>query len=136
MSHRSNPVVVGGCQTGDAVLFRVDAHTAELQNLEFSAVLGQAHLLIQGWAMIVCHDGDGRHQHNRAGHDDANQGHKDVKGTLDEQIFRRRLGPAHAHQRYAEHLHIGGSGHDDVAHMGSNVALYVLLHTIFDDTIS
>lgn len=111
---RDAVVIVAGGETGDAVFLGIDPHGAELINLELSAVLGKAHLLIDCGAAVIEMDRGGGDEHDRR---EKNQRHargRDVKDALEDGVFRVELGPGNKKDRGVKGLDMPRLLHDNI----------------------
>ena len=136
MADRGDAVVVlAGGKAGDAVFFRVHAHAAEFEDVEFLAVFGQALLSVEGCAAVSA-DEDGDDDHQRGQDDEGDAGHQEVKGSFDNEEFGCRVVALQHQDRQVEHVDGVGALHEEVADPGDDVGPDVLFDAVFDDLVA
>lgn len=135
-AHRRDPVIVVGGQTRHAVLFRIHPHGTEFQNFKGFPVLGEPNLLIKNRPMIAGLDGNRRNQHEWAGDNQPHRRQQHIQPALGNGVFRARHGAPGAHDRDAEGLQMLRPGNDDVARMGNEIAVDVLIDARLDDAVA
>ena len=129
-------VLVASGEASNPVLLRIDAHAAELQDLEFPSVFGEAHLLIQSGPAVIEMDGKSGDQHKGAENNHGKAGGDDVEGTLHNGVLRGQAAAADGQDRGVKGLDMARLLHDDVAHMRQEEADDVLFLAVFRDTVS
>lgn len=136
-AHRRYAVVVAaGRKPGHAVLLGVHAHTAELEDVEPPAVLGQAHLLVEHRAAVRGLDGDGRDDEDRAEHHQRKQRDRNIHQALDEQVLRLGRIAADFQHRQVEHMHRVCAGHDRVANARDDKHRDIVRHAMFKNDVA
>ena len=128
-------IVFAGRETGDTVFFRIHAHAAEFEDVEFSAVLGQALLAVEGGSSVAA-DQKGDDDHEGRENDQGDPGADNVKETLNDQVFRGRV-IAFQHQHgQVEHMHGVGALHEEVADPRDHVDADAARDALFYDLVS
>ena len=136
MAHLGNTVIlVTGGKTCHAILFCIHTHRAELQNLKLLAVLGQAHLLIEGRSAIGL-DRNSRNQEQRTQDNQCCQRNYNVHCALNKQELRACHVTADAQHGQVEHMHRPCAAHDNIANAGDDEHIDALPYAVLQDNVS
>ena len=133
---RRDPVVVlAGRETRHTVLFGVDAHRAEFENLELPPVLGQADLAVEDGAAVVKFDAERGDKENRAHDDQAARRRNDIENPFREGVFGVDQFPFDAKDGRVERGDMFGAPHDRVADTRQEEADDVRFNAVFQDFV-
>ena len=129
-------IVYAGGEAGDAVLLGIDAHGAELDDLELAAVLCQPGLLIEDGTAVIQLDRQGGKQHKRTEQNKRQPGADDVKDAFDQHILRAEDRTADKEHRAVEGLNMHGFAHDNIPNMGEKEAGNALFLAVLQDAVA
>ena len=133
---RDTGIIYAGGEKGNAVLLGIDAHGAELDDLELAAVLCQPGLLIEDGAAVIQLDRQGGKQHQRTEQNKRQPGADDVKDALDQHILRPEDRTADKQHRAVEGLDVYSLAHDNIPNMGEKEAGNALLLAVLQDAVA
>ena len=133
---RDARIIYAGGEAGDAVLLGIDAHGAELDDLELAAVLCQPGLLIEDGAAVIQLDRQGGKQHQRTEQNERQPGADDIKEPFNKHVFRAKDRTADEEHRAVEGLDMYGLAHDNIPNMGEKEARNALVLAVLQDAVA
>ena len=133
---RDTGIIYAGGETGNAVLLGIDAHGAELDDLELAAVLCQPGLLIEDGTAVIQLDRQGGKQHQRTEQNERQPGADDVKDAFDQHILRAEDRTADKQHRAVEGLDVYSLSHDNIPNMGEKEARNALVLAVLQNAVA